>query len=153
MATMDVERWFFDTNVLIYVTDSTAPLHQTAVTLLLETHQRGIVRTISTQILREFYGFATRTGEQGQNFDRIRAVRALKNIAEFRTLFAVVEDNDNVSLRLFDLVQRIDIGGRQIHDANLVATMLHYGLTHLVTNNPNHFQRFTSLITVVPLVT
>ena len=34
MATMDVERWFFDTNVLIYATDSTAPLHQTAVTLL-----------------------------------------------------------------------------------------------------------------------
>jgi hypothetical protein len=58
-----------------------------------------------------------------------------------------------VSSQLFALTDQIAVGGRQIHDANIVATMLTHGVTHLLTHNPNHFVRFASVITVVPLTT
>ena len=44
------------------------------------------------------------------------------------------------------------MGNWQIHDANLVATMLAYDIPELLTNNPGHFQRFTDQITLRPLV-
>ena len=42
--------------------------------------------------------------------------------------------------------------GRRIHDANIVATMLVYGIPRLRTNNPEDFVRFATLIEVLPLV-
>ncbi len=48
-------------------------------------------------------------------------------------------------------VEQIPIGGRQIHDANIVATMLAHGIPRLLTNNPGDFQRFAAHITVIPL--
>jgi len=43
------------------------------------------------------------------------------------------------------------MGGRQVHDANIVATMQVYGITHLLTHNTDDFARFAHLITVVLL--
>ena len=39
-------------------------------------------------------------------------------------------------------------GGKQIHDANIVATMLRYGVLALLTCNPEDFLRFKTLITI-----
>ena len=36
-------------------------------------------------------------------------------------------------------------GGRQIHDANVVATMQEHRLTRLVTGNPGDFRRFEGI--------
>ena len=44
------------------------------------------------------------------------------------------------------------VNGRQIHDANIVATMREYGIPNLLTDNTSDFTRFGHLITVVPLV-
>jgi hypothetical protein len=49
-------------------------------------------------------------------------------------------------------IRRSLVGERQIHDANLVATMLAYGIPELLTNNPAHFQRLADRITVRSLV-
>ena len=148
--TTGVKTLFVDTNILIYSTNPASPFHQAAITILKETYDQGIERTISTQILREFYGFATRPGEHGV---MPPLTPILKSIQSFQRSFRVLDDTRTVSLRLFDhLVQKTQIGGRQIHDANIVATMLTYGTTHLLTNNPAHFARFAGVITIVPLV-
>lgn len=39
--------------------------------------------------------------------------------------------------------------GKQVHDANLVATMLVHGVTRLLTFNAADFRRFGTLIEVV----
>ena len=40
--------------------------------------------------------------------------------------------------------------GRQVHDANIVATMLAHGENRLLTFNGADFRRFVRLIEVVP---
>src|SRR5437773_9652179 len=44
-----------------------------------------------------------------------------------------------------------DVKGKQVHDANIVATMLGHGLDHILTHNTADFERFRGLIDVVPL--
>ena len=44
-----------------------------------------------------------------------------------------------------------EIAGKQVHDANIVATMLVHGITQVLTHNITDFARFSSLITVLPL--
>jgi predicted nucleic acid-binding protein len=46
----------------------------------------------------------------------------------------------------------IRAGRRQVHDANVVATMQAFGIARLLTDNIVDFNRFGSLIVVLPLV-
>ena len=50
------------------------------------------------------------------------------------------------------LVGSIVVAGKQVHDANIVATMVTYGIRSLLTHNTGDFARFAHLITIVPLV-
>ncbi len=43
------------------------------------------------------------------------------------------------------------MGDKQVHDANIVATMQAHGITHLLTHNIAYFARFAHLIKVVSL--
>jgi len=50
-----------------------------------------------------------------------------------------------------NLLQQFPTAGRQVHDANIVATMLTAGIDRLLTHNVKDFDRFSTLITVIPL--
>ncbi|BAY37984.1 hypothetical protein NIES2111_23270 [Nostoc sp. NIES-2111] len=56
-----------------------------------------------------------------------------------------------VTERLLTLMAEIPSGAKQVHDANIVATMLVYGIPKLLTHNTTDFARFSELITVLPL--
>jgi len=45
-----------------------------------------------------------------------------------------------------------DVGGKQVHDANIVATMQANGGVRLLTDNTADFARFEPIFTLVPLV-
>jgi predicted nucleic acid-binding protein len=49
------------------------------------------------------------------------------------------------------LIARIAVGGKQVHDANIVATMQAHGIRQLLTGNVADFNRFSALIRVLPL--
>ncbi len=66
--------------------------------------------------------------------------------------FHTAEDGPAVTGHLLDLIAQYAIGGKQIHDANIVATMRAYSITRLLTHNTNDFARYAGLITVLPLV-
>ena len=70
---------------------------------------------------------------------------------QFEILFRIADENATVTARLLDLLERTPVGGRQVHDANIVATMLTHGVTRLLTENVKDFKRFADLITVLPL--
>jgi hypothetical protein len=46
-------------------------------------------------------------------------------------------------------VRQYDVVGRAVHDAQLVASMLVNGITHILTLNGADFQRYVAEITVV----
>jgi len=76
----------------------------------------------------------------------------LENAASFRRNFQVSEDTHLVSQQLGELIRQFSVQGRQVHDANIVATMQIYGLKDLLTHNTRDFARYSTLITVHPLV-
>ncbi|WP_373526954.1 hypothetical protein [Nostoc sp.] len=63
----------------------------------------------------------------------------------------MAEDSSQVTERLLTLMEEVFSGGKQVHDANIVATMLVYGIPQLLTHNTGDFARFSGLITVLSL--
>ncbi|BBO19276.1 type II toxin-antitoxin system VapC family toxin [Candidatus Brocadia pituitae] len=53
--------------------------------------------------------------------------------------------------KLGELVQQYHVSGKQVHDANLVATMLVHGIHSLLTCNVDDFKRYKGLIKILLL--
>jgi len=75
----------------------------------------------------------------------------LANLQDFQAEFRVVEENLAVLAALVELLQNFPTAGRQVYDANIVATMQVYGIRHLLTYNRGDFARFSELISLVSL--
>lgn len=74
---------------------------------------------------------------------------ALDDAEQLTAMFTVLEDGPVVMERLFALCREIPVGGRQLHDANIVATMLTHDERQLLTLNTAHFRRYRDLIELV----
>lgn len=59
--------------------------------------------------------------------------------------FDCLPEDDRVYTVWRELVAAKGVSGRQVHDARLVAFMLVYGVTHILTFNGSDFQRYTAL--------
>lgn len=150
MAIGNVEAVFVDTNVLVYANARYAPLHEEARTALNNLWNDGIEIWISRQVLREYLAILSRP----QTFTRAVSPRTLaQHVVYFQTRFQVAESGPGVTERLIQLMTEVKVGGKQVHDANIVATMQTYGLTHLLTHNTADFLRYQPSITVIPLMT
>lgn len=139
---------FVDTNVLVFSTNAMSPSHLQALNALQHARNAGMELIISPQILREYLSAATRPLPRGSGMS---VPSALTNFRLFQTQYRIVNDNQAVLHNLDNLLQNFVGSGKQIYDANIVATMQVYGITRLLTNNVADFNRFASLITVVPL--
>ena len=63
--------------------------------------------------------------------------------------FEILEDGPQVMGMLEELCRDVPVGGKQIHDANIVATMLAYGESRLLTFNRSDFRRFGDRLELV----
>jgi predicted nucleic acid-binding protein len=148
MARTGVNPVFLDTNILVHANVAESPRHGVALETVEQLSEAGVEMWISRQVLREFLAVLTRP----QVFLKPRPISTITaTVRQFETLFRIAEENATVTARLLDLLERTPVGGRQVHDANIVATMLSHGVTRLVTENTTDFKRFADLITVLPL--
>ena len=136
---------FIDTNVLVYAAADGAPVLDRARAALARAAADGAV-TISRQILREYLSVMTRQQIWGKPLSLAQAVA---DTAAFVREFTVLEDGPLVWDRLVMLSRRYSFAGRQVHDANIVATMLAHGERRLLTFNGADFRRFARLIEVI----
>jgi predicted nucleic acid-binding protein len=148
-VTMGVNRILLDTNVLVYASLRNSPWHAYAIQALHRELQAGAEIWVSRQILREYLAVLTRPGTTTL---AAPAATAVADIGAFMRMFRVADDTNDVTIKLLALVQSVPVGGKQIHDANLVATMQAYGIPKLLTHNVADLRRFGTLITVVPIV-
>jgi predicted nucleic acid-binding protein len=149
MTTGDGESVFVDTSVLVYAAVVSAPYHQHARQSLGQLQERGAELWVSQQVLREYLAVLSRP----QTFARPLPIEVLvADIRNFLTRFRVAENGPVIMDRLLTLLLQVSIGGKQVHDANIVATMQAYGVQRLLTANASDFARFGHLITVDPLV-
>lgn len=134
-----------DTNVLVHSSNAASPDHNRARTALARLHAEGEV-AVTRQILWEFLSATTRP----QPWARAATLaEAIQNTDEFARRFAILDDGPEVWRELMGLTRRFAFGGKQVHDANIVATMLAHGETRLLTFNGADFRRFAPVIEVV----
>jgi len=143
-----VEAVFVDTNVLIYASRPTSEFHTLARAGLDQMRLARCPLWISGQILREYLAAVTRPQSTAT---ALPVAAAIADVQTFRAAFNVAEDRPEILDRLLILLKTVPTAGRQVHDANIVATMLTHGVTRLLTFNAADFRRFTPAIELVPI--
>ena len=128
---------FVDTNILVNARIIEAPDHDIARERLERAFEGPEPLRISRQVVREAWPITIRREE---------ALDAANSLID---TFEVFEDGPAVTEILVALCREIPSGGRQIHDANIVATMLAYGERRLLTFNTADFRRYGDHIELV----
>lgn len=100
---------------------------------------------LSRQVLREYLAVVTRPQTWSVPLPRTQAIA---DVLELSRAFAILEDGPAVTPILLDLCRDVPEGGRQVHDANIVATLLAHGERRLLTFNDGDFIRFMPRIEI-----
>lgn len=130
---------FIDTNVLVAVRFVTAPHHASARASVDRAGGGAEPLRISRQVLREYLATVTRP----QLWSRPLAMAdALGDIRRLLLSFEVLEDGPRVTEALASLCREAPVAGKQVHDANIAATMLAHGERRLLTFNAQDFRRY-----------
>ena len=98
---------------------------------------------ISRQVIREYLATLVRPRISIPLVELANAVRS------FEMRYQVAEEGPLVTVQLLTFLEQGV--SRQVHDTNIVATMLTYGIQRIFTNNPDDFAPFAALITIIPL--
>jgi predicted nucleic acid-binding protein len=136
---------FIDTNVLVHAAVEGAPFVDRA-RAALASNAADTPAAISRQILREYISVVTRSQVWGKP---LTLAQAIADAADFIRRFAVLEDGPLVWDQLVWLTRNYVFAGRQVHDANIVATMVAHGERRILTFNEADFRRFAGLIEIV----
>jgi len=133
---------FLDTNILLTATDESRPGHQSARRFVSKSGQKGLHLVMSGQIMREYLVVATRPLHV--NGLGLVAKEAMSNVRVFRRYIACFEETTASTTKLLDICEALQLHGKRIHDANLVAIMLTHGIQFLATDNLNDFSSIAS---------
>lgn len=131
--------YLLDTSILGRLANKSDHAHSTAVTAISKLHLGGEELFLIPQVLIEFRNFATRpTAINGLGLSPTQ-VDILA--ATFEGSFALLEETKDVFPAWKALVGGLNIIGKQVHDARLVASCHVHGVTHILTFNVSHFSR------------
>ena len=137
---------FIDTNLFVAACNALAPDNERARALLARVQADALPCRISRQVMREYLAAATRP----QTWScPLSTIEALADVSWMEGAFEVLEDGPQVMDTLARLCREIPMGGKQVHDANIVATMLTHGERRLLTFNIRDFRRFAAHIDIV----
>ena len=137
---------FIDTNVLVMSRILEAPDHDIARERLERASREPEPLRISRQVVREYLAVITRPQVWPIAISREYALDDAKRLI---SSFEILEDGPVVTESLIALCSEVVVGGRQIHDANIVATMLAHGERRLLTFNTADFRRYGDRIELV----
>jgi predicted nucleic acid-binding protein len=141
-------RAFVDTNILLRSTIMQFPLYAQAKQLVDAQLDDDMELWISRQVIREYFVQVTRP----QVFmNPMTADELDAKLRTIRVLFRIADETEEVTTQLLALMKTYPTGGKQVHDANIVATMLVNGIDTLLTTNVEDMKRFADRITLLSL--
>ena len=143
------DQVMLDTNVLLAATDEDRAEHHDALKVLNDWTAMHTELCTSGQVLREYLSVATRP--TAQNGLGLNLPEALGNVRAIRARTTLLAEDSKVADRLLGLLADVDCRGRQVHDANLIATMLVHGIGTVVTMNLADFARFEQHVSLIRL--
>ncbi|MBX3066986.1 MAG: type II toxin-antitoxin system VapC family toxin [Anaerolineae bacterium] len=139
---------FLDTNILIRLVITSAPLHAEIREAVDRLWKDNLDLWISRQVVRELASVITRPQTYLSPLNSVAAAEVIKSVP---TRFFVADEDEKVAVTLLKLMEQYPMGGRQIHDANIVATMQVNEIKQLFTLNTADFARFSTIITILSL--
>lgn len=139
MVTTDADHCVIDTNVLVYSTVEDSPWFEESRSWLGRLSKDGFVLCITNQIVREYLVILTR----GRVFETVFSIdEALKELASVSASLRILTESQETPSILLDLLRKYQVAGKQVHDANIVATMISHNVQRLATYNKKDFVRF-----------
>jgi predicted nucleic acid-binding protein len=139
---------FVDTNILLRALNSQMDQHIHTNALIQQMWDDETDLWISSQVIREFLVQVTHPNTLKPPLAIEQVMRRMEVIT---TLFRVADDTPAVTAHLLILLKAYPTRGKQVHDANIVATMLANGIDTLLTLNVDDFNRFKDRIKIVSL--
>ncbi|MFQ3647790.1 MAG: type II toxin-antitoxin system VapC family toxin [Anaerolinea sp.] len=137
---------FLDANILLRMILTQMNQHAEVDALVKRTISEGAELWISGQVIREFIVQAThpRTLAEPLTIEQV-----VHEIEAMRPLFQIADETTAVRDKLLELLQQYPTQGKQVHDANIVATMLAYEIDTLLTLNVDDLKRFGDKINLI----
>ena len=123
-------------------------MHEEAATALDILLQRGDEVYLASQNLIELWNVCTRPINRNGLGMTVAHVDA--ELTRLEGIFSVLPDTAAIYLEWRRLVLTHKVKGVNVHDARLVAVMLVYGVTHILTFNTDDFKRFVEITVVHP---
>ena len=139
---------FLDTNILLRMILTQMNQHAEVDALVKRTISEGAELWISGQVIREFIVQAThpRTLAEPLTIEQV-----VHEIEAMKPLFQIADETAGVRDKLLELLQQYPTQGKQVHDANIVATMIAYEIDTLLTLNVDDLKRFENVINLISL--
>jgi predicted nucleic acid-binding protein len=135
--------YLLDTSYLVRLAIENDPLHPIAVAALTKLLERGESLAIAPQNLIEFWSVATRPA--AANGLGLSASEVREIIDVFAAEFQPAAETPDVYPALRNLLGVVEVIGKQVHDARLVAVCHANKISHLLTFNGRHFARYSAV--------
>ena len=137
-----------DTNVLLRLLQPQHSQYSTAVAAVAELRRQRVDLCLAPQNLVEFWAVATRPLVNNGLGMTPRMVAG--ELRALNGLFRLLEGKPGVAGAWETLVGKHLVWGKQAHDAHLVAVMLVYAVTSILTFNIADFQRYPGITVFDP---
>lgn len=128
-----------DTNILIYSTSGQSPFFAESQAAITNYVNSNYAIWLSRQIIREYLVVKLRLMLDEKKYDETVLFKEIKYLSDN---YFIADENNSTTLILGELIKKYKIAGKQIHDANIVATCIDNNIFNILTNNPNHFKRY-----------
>lgn len=147
---MMVAKAFVDTNILLRAMIPQMNDHTPCETLIQKMWGDDVELWINRQVIREYTVQATHPNSFSPPLTIEQVTIQMSAIS---SLFRIADETSLTTKILFDLLKTYPTTrGKQVHDTNLVATMLVYQIDTLLTLNVDDFKRFSNIIKVVTII-
>jgi len=140
---------FLDTNILIHASlkDFEPEKYKICSEILSKLHKYNYKTFISTQIIREFFAIVT---NKKYIKNPLSIEQANNQIKIFQFNYDVLIINEDVINCLIKLTEKYNITGQKVHDTTIVATMINYDITNIITYNNSDFKSFKEIKVINP---
>jgi predicted nucleic acid-binding protein len=144
----DALRCLVDTNILLRISRQADPQHLLIGASLKALKKQGCEFYYALQNIAEFWNVCTRpTEKNGYGLSTAETSERVESIERTMTL---LPDSGHVYSVWRRLVVDHNVRGVQVHDAHLVATMLAYDVSHILTLNQADFLRYPGVAALHP---
>ncbi len=141
-------KLLLDTNVLVALLDPDSAEHGVVISAARRLSAAGVHYWLAPQVLIEFWAVATRPRSgNGLGWPSARVHQEVERLFQTSLL---LEETSRLFPVWLQLVARHRVAGKRVHDARLAATMLVYGITHILTFDVKGFPSSWGITAVAP---